>query len=212
MYSFPRDQGIAIQDRVIVGVAWNHYACRIRSLSNNVLQLSVNPHGFPPHPKRHVQNVHPQIVHHSRLATLRLLPLPIDGLLRIEIAGMPKSGADFDDLAEVALLNRLDHSLDARIEREFRRTPDESAAGPSTKRNVHRRLEINPKRFLREKIFPRRQRIHVDLLVQIVRHGHIDHIYVPVGEKRVIVGSLLSYGGNSVKPLKRRRIQIRHRH
>jgi hypothetical protein len=69
--------------------------------------------------------MHAEIAHAPVLPVEAGTALPVDGLLRVEIARVEKEGADFQDAAEAAASNPARDLLPARVEGELRRAADE---------------------------------------------------------------------------------------
>jgi len=69
--------------------------------------------------------MHAEIAHTPVLPVEASTALPVDRLLRIEIARMEKQRADFEHPAEAAAPNPARNLLPAGIERELRRAADE---------------------------------------------------------------------------------------
>ena len=70
--------------------------------------------------------------------------------------------------------------------------------------------EVDAERLLGEEVFAGGEDVAIQLLMQVVRDGHVDHVDVRVGEERLIVGGLLRAGGDAVEPRERGGIEVGH--
>jgi hypothetical protein len=70
--------------------------------------------------------------------------------------------------------------------------------------------EVDAEGFLGEEVFAGGEDVAIELLMQIVRDGHVDHVDVGVGEERLVVGRLLSAGGDAIEPRERGGIEVGH--
>ena len=89
---------------------------------------------------------------------------------------MPESRADFHDAPKLAGLHGLDDALCGREKRKLGTAPHEA---PRLRRGIANRtrgLQIDAERFFGEEIFSGREHVEIHLFVQVVRHGHVDHI------------------------------------
>ncbi len=115
-----------MQKGIVPGVARGHSAPPVGTLGIDLLELGVDPRGFPTQTEGHVNGMHPEVAHHADLSARGDLAFPIRRLVRIEVAGMMKARTHLQQLAECAGLRRLPGPLHARERREIRTASHEA--------------------------------------------------------------------------------------
>src|SRR5690606_38489125 len=133
------------QGRVIPGVAGGAAAASVGPRGVNLLQLRVDATGLPAESEWQVSDVQAQIVHHASLAAELVLPLPIDGFVRVEIAGMEKGRPRFQDSTEAAAFRQSESSVGCGKEWKFRRDADEALELRRYVANAARGCEVDAK-------------------------------------------------------------------
>ena len=70
--------------------------------------------------------------------------------------------------------------------------------------------EVDAEGFLGEEVLTGGEDVAIQLLMQVVRDGHVDHVDFRVGEQRLVVGGLLCAGGDAIEPRERGGIEVGH--
>ena len=96
---------LAKQDSVVPGVAGFGTAGTVGAYREDVGEDGADVRRQPAGAQRQVEGMHSEIAHAPVLAVEASKALPVDGLLRVEVARMEEEGADFQDAAEAAAPN-----------------------------------------------------------------------------------------------------------
>ena len=131
----------------------------------------------PAGPERHVADVHAQVAHAAVFAVELDHALPVDRLVRVQIAGVQEAGVDLDDLAQTRRPSIIAPMLLTRRERTG--TPTSSArTRPGAPRCAALIASLAgwsmPNGFSPIRCLPAAMMSHIELLVQVVRHGAVD--------------------------------------
>ena len=99
------------------------------------------------------------------------------GLAAVEVARVQERVLDLDQLAERARADRLVGELRAREVRHLARAAREHVR-PRVERgdDPPRRAEVDPERLLPQEVLAGRDRLEVELLVQVVRDGEVEDV------------------------------------
>jgi hypothetical protein len=150
-----------------------------------------------------------EIVQDSGLSTVDSLPLPVERLGPVDVAGVEEGVPRLDDLAQRAGTDVGDGQLRARKERHFAGTAYEGIG-----MQLHHRHDrigggpIDPERLLGEQALARPDHVGVDPLVQVVAHGDVDDVHDIVGEHVVIVGHRRGDGVDLAEPVQGGRVDV----
>src|SRR5690625_5982825 len=91
----------------------NHLAFAIGPLPDDIGEHGVDMIRYPSETERQVKDMHTQIPHAAILAIDLHHPLPVDHLLRIEIAAVPETCFDLHDLSKALISDHLVDSVRA---------------------------------------------------------------------------------------------------
>jgi hypothetical protein len=140
-----------------------------------------------------VKGVHAEIAHASVLPVEAGTALPVDRLLRIEIARVEKERADFEHPAEAGVPNPTGDLLPTGVEGELRGAADEEVGMClHRRRDCVVRRQVDSKRLLPQQMLSGLNGGDVDLLVQVVGYRAVhrldrfvlEHLAVIAGEPR----------------------------
>ena len=133
--------------------------------------------------------VQAQVAHHAVEAAEGHNPLPVDRLLRIEVAGVEKPGCQLDDPSQGAGIEQAAALLHGGEEGKLRRAAHEQV-GPGGGRGEDRPIgrQVDPERFFAHQVLAGRDRRHIDLGVEVVRQGHVDGVDLGMGEQLAVIG------------------------
>ena len=142
---------LAEEDGVVPRVARRRAAGSVRPLGHHVRQDRPYVLRRPAGAERQVEGVHAEIAETAVRAVQLRPPLPVDRLLRVEVAGVEKERANLDHATEPALPDEARDLLAAWIEGELRRAPREQVR-PGGDLAVDRlvRRQVDPERLLAE--------------------------------------------------------------
>ncbi len=178
---------------VVPGLARDLAAFAVGPLGDDVGQDRPDVLGDPACPQRNDADVRAQVAHDAVPAVEFERAFPVDGFIGVQIAAVQVAGVDLDDPAEGPLLDHPPDSLGRREEDPLRRTPHEAVRmllDGNQDRGVGR--QVDAEGFLAHQVFARLDRGEVELLVQIVRHRHVDRLDLVVGQEFAIVARHLS--------------------
>ena len=161
----------------------------------------------PAESQRDVQHVHAQVVHHPGVTAEPALALPADRLVRVQVAGVAELVAGLDQRAERTVGNHPDRLLGAGVERQLAGTADEHVRA-GLQRGDAPAAEIDPERLLGQDVLARRDGVQVELLVQVVPDGDVDHVEPVVGEQVAMVADLRGHGVDGVEPGQRGLVDV----
>jgi hypothetical protein len=136
-----------------------------------------------------VEGVHAQVAHDPVLAVLRGAALPVDRLLRIEVARVQERRAHLEHAPVPPLGDPAPDALPAGVERQLRGAADEELRARGDLR-ADRLVgpEVDAERLLAEQVLPGPEAGGVDLLVEVVRDGAIDRLDRVVRQEIAVVG------------------------
>ncbi len=189
-----------MEQRVVPRVARGHAAFAIGALGVDLLQLREDAAWSKAEPEGEMNHVHAEVAHDADFAAEAVLPFPVDRLGWVEIAAVPKAGADFQEAAEMAGADVVPDFLRAGQEGKLGGAADETALSGGFVADRARGAEIDAEGLLGEQIFACAQHIEVDSLVQMMRHGDIDDIDGVAAEQLTIVGGDKTHRWDSAKP------------
>lgn len=186
---------------VVPGVAGSHAAFAVGALGVDFLELGVNANWFPAEAEGDVDGVHAEVAHDADFAAGFDLAFPVDGFGGVEVAGVVKAGADFDDAPEFAGGDGLHDALGAGEEWKFGAATDEAAGGFRGGGNFFGGGQIDAEGFFGEEIFAGGENVEVHLLVEIVGDGDVNDVNFRRAEEfGVVFGEELD-GGDLFEPL-----------
>lgn len=181
--------GLAQQGCVVPGFAGDRFAVWSRAGFDDVRKRGADVGGVESEAERDVANVQAEVAHAAVFAVEGDLPLPIDRLVRVEVAAVVEGGADFENLAELTGFHVVDDALDGGIEREFGRDSDlylrVRSGNPG---DFFCGFEVDSERLFREQVLSGFDDLPVDRQVQVVRHGDVDGVDVAIQQGREVVG------------------------
>ena len=154
--------------------------------------------------------MHAEVVQGAAFTTHGVEALPVRGFGRVEVAAVVEAGDDFEDAADRAGLRELEGALGAREEGHLGAATHEATAGLHRGVDASGGGEVDAEGLLGEEVFARGEDVAIQLLMQVVRDGHVDHVDVGVGEQRLVVGGLLRAGGDAIEPRERGGIEVGH--
>src|SRR5439155_23150169 len=117
---------IDVRKRIGTRVARRHATAPIGTFRVDFLELGKDALWPPAQSERNVNHVHSKVTHHADFTAELRLPFPVDRLGGIEVARMPKTGVNLQQLAELARARRLQSALCPRQKRKFRTATNES--------------------------------------------------------------------------------------
>lgn len=199
-----------VEEGVVPGIAVRDAALTVRALRVALLELGEDAGGLPSEAERDVAGMHAEVVQGAAFAAERVHPLPVGGLGRVEVAAVVEARDDFEDASDRAGLREFEGALGAGEEGHLGTATDEAAAGLGGGVDAAGGGEVDAEGFLGEEVFAGGEDVAIQLLMQVVRDGHVDHVDVRVGEERLIVGGLLRAGGDAIEPRERGGIEVGH--
>jgi hypothetical protein len=136
-----------------------------------------------------VEGVHAEVAQAAVLAVEGGLPLPVDRLPRVEVAGVEEEGAHLEDAAEAPLGDPARDPLAAGVEGELGGAADEQIR-PLGDRGVDGlvRGQVDPERLLAEEVLAGLEAGDVEVLVQVMGDGAVDRLHRVVGQELAVVG------------------------
>ena len=202
--------GGAGEQRVVPGVADDGQAVGTGTLGDDVIEARVHRDGIPAKAQRHVRDMQAEVAHDPDLAACLDAPLPVDGLVPIDIRGVPEAGAHVQDIAERTGCRVGVGALRPGIEGELARHTHEGIGALDGLDDATRGGQVDPEGLLAEEVAPRRNGGHVDLLVQLVGHGDIEHVDAVVLDELAPVVREAVHRIDAGEPLTGGRRRIRH--
>ena len=199
-----------VEERVVPRVAVRHAALAVGALGVTLLELGEDAGGLPAEAQRDVAGVHAEVIEGTAFTTHCIKALPVGGLGGVEVAAVVETRDDFEDAADGAGLRELEGALRTREEGHLRTAAHEATAGLGRGMDATGGGEVDAEGFLGEEVFAGGKDVAIQLLMQVVRDGHVDHVDVGVGEQSLIVGGLLRAGGNAIEPRERGGIEVGH--
>jgi hypothetical protein len=110
------------------------------------------------------------------------------GLVGSRSLGVEEAVADREDLAERAGLGSGDGALHAGKKRELGGDAHKAAEFVAFVADAAGGGEVDAEGFLGEEVFAGAKHVEVEGLVEVVRHGDVNHIDVGAGEKHAVIG------------------------
>ena len=170
-------------------VAGDRAASSVRTLRENVREDGPYVARQPARAQGKVECVHAEVAHAAVLAVPRGLPLPVDRLLRVEVARVEEERAHLEDAPEAAFRDPAGHPLSAGVERQLRGAAHEQVGvSVDLGRDRLERREVDPEGLLAEEVLAGPEDGRVELLVQVVGDGAVDGLHGIVGEELPVVG------------------------
>ena len=118
---------------------------------------------------------------------------------------MQEGVLDLDQLAERAGADRVVGELGAREVGHLARAAGEDAGARSSAATIRRAgAEVDPERLLAQEVLAGRDRLEVELLVQVVRDGEVEDVEVGVLEQRAAVVGEQPHALDALEPGERR--------
>ena len=126
-----------------------------------------------------MERVHPEVAQAAVLAVEARLPLPVDRLVRVEVARVEEERPHLEHAPVPPLGDEAPDLLAARVERELGRAAHEQV-GVAADLGVDRvvRGAVDAERLLAEQVLPGAQDVAEDLLVEVVRDGDVHRVDV----------------------------------
>jgi len=190
----------SVEESVIPRVAVRDAALAVGALGVTLLELSKDAGGLPAEAQRDVAGVHAEVVKSSAFTAHGVEALPVGGLGGVEVAAVMEARDDFEDAADGTGLRELEGALSAREEGHLGATAHEATASLGGGMDAAGGGEVDAEGFLGEEVFAGGEDVAIQLLMQVVRDGHVDHVDVRVGEQRLIVGGLMRAGRDAIEP------------
>jgi hypothetical protein len=160
-----------------------------------------------------VQRVHAEVAHAAVGAVELGLALPVDRLVRVEVARVQEAAADLEDAARAALRHPAGDGLAAREEGHLRRAAHEQLGMAGDRRHDPLvGIDVDPERLLAEQVPARLEDRHVQLGVQVVWHSAVDGLDVGVVEQISPVGREPRGRLEPLVPREHVRVRIAHVH
>src|SRR5690606_3048833 len=131
------------------------------------LQLGVDVRRPPSQPERQVKRMHSEVSHHADLAARPAEPLPVSRFVRVEIAGMMKPAAYFENPAEGVPACRFIYCLRAGKKRKCRTASYKPPAAIGVGGNPLRGVQIDAERLLGKQVLSGLQHIGIDIRMQM---------------------------------------------
>ena len=157
-------------------------------------------------------DVHAEIAHDTDLAARLGAPLPVARLCSVDIGGMRELRSDVDDVAEGPGCRIREGPHGPGEEGHLARDPDEGIGRLDGGNDALGCCEIDAERLLAEEIPPGRGRGDVELLVQVMRNGEVEHVDRIIVDKLAPIFSEGRDRGNRAKPVAGCRIRIGNCH
>ena len=111
-----------------------------------------------------------------------------------------KSGADFQDAAEVAVFRYFQGALGSWQEREFRAASAEATGFGDDAHDGFGGGEVDAKGFFGKEVFAGAEDFSIDRGVQVVGQGDVDDVDLAGGQQFTIVARFEAHGGDAVEP------------
>ena len=178
----------AQQRTVVPCFARNHLTFTVGALLYDVAQNSTNVFWVPTGAERNVAGVHSKIAKHTIFAIDFNHAFPVDGLGDVHVAGMQKSGFDFDDLPELSRLDKLTDFLDGGIKRHLGAAANENvwmfcyAFADGVVGGL-----VDAEWFFAHEMLPSLDDGTVDFLMQRMRHGTVDGLDFGVRQQLFVI-------------------------
>ena len=102
-----RRRCLAGQDRVVPRLAGDHLPVGSGTLGDDLGEQRAHVAGAPAEAQRQVHRVHAEVADAAVFAAGGDAALPVDRLVRVEVAAMPVAALDLEDAPEAALLRPL---------------------------------------------------------------------------------------------------------
>src|SRR3954447_5145397 len=195
-----REAGVGVDRGVVPRVAGDGLAVRAGALADDVLEHGVEALGSPTEPQREVQDVHAEVVHHTRAAAELGLALPVDRLGAVEVAGVQERVLGLDQLSQRAAADRVVREQGAREVGHLARAADEDVARLDRLDDAAAGGEVDAERLLAQEVLAGRDRVEVELLVQVVRDREVEDVEVGVVQQMAVIVGRDAQGADAVKP------------
>jgi hypothetical protein len=166
----------------------------------------------PAEPQRQVHDVHAEVAHHADRPAVARLALPVDRLGAVEVARVQERVLGLDDLPERARADVLVRELGAGEVGHLARAAGEDVRALGQRGDdAPRGREVDPERLLAHEVLAGRDRVEVELLVQVVRHGEVEHVQLRVLQQAPPVIGEHAHAGNALEPRARGLARVAHR-
>jgi hypothetical protein len=156
-----------------------------------------------------VERVHAEVSERAVGAVGLRAALPVDWLVRIEVARVQKERANLDRTSEAPLRDPAPHLLAAGEERHLRGAAHEQVGLGGDR--AHDRLvgvEVHAERLLAKQVLARLQRRDVELGVEVVRHRDVDRLHLRIVEHGARIAGQRGCVGQPLVPCQRRGLDV----
>ena len=204
--------GVARAERRVVDRVAGHGARRPGRGARCTMSCSRRRRVSGRQPRRsgRCSDVHAEVAHHADLAAVARLALPVDRLAPVEVARVQEGALHLDDLAERARSGSSRRASWAPgkygISLEQRTKTSGCASSASTIRVAGG--EVDPERLLRQEVLAGRDRVEVELLVEVVGHGEVEDVDVGVVEQVARGRSCAGGRCRRARTTQRRRVRV----